>query len=702
MLLTTAPITIVEPADASLGTVPCGFDTEGTAHLMRLLSDLYSNANAAVLREYSVNALDSHRQAGSPSPVEVTLPTDLNPTLVITDHGTGLSRDEVITVFARYGASTKRGSNDQVGAFGLGSKSAFTLGQQFIVTAVKDGWRTVAAFGLSDAGTGTVTILGHEPVTEANGVTVSIAVGNPGEVQRAAGPVFSTWRPGTVLVNGQRPQSVLDDPLQLADGIYLADDPAEGAGTWGDAGLVVVMGNIGYPVSAALRGKLGRRAGSADQQLNTLLQAQRSGQRVFAYVGIGDVDIAPSREEMRDTPRTLARLARIAEDYRQGTAAAVRRQIDSAPTLTAAARVATALSRRPHLMHAADWRAGLSWRGRPIEAKLVLPYASSALSPGRPRCEHQRESSQLRPADIARDTTLVITDVPDDKRERALRAARAFLGGREDYHRVVFTPPGAQPTGWFAFGQPDALPAMPFTEYMAEARRHDPAPAAAAGTARAVGYATAIGPDGDARELTADEIAGLGLPVVVTVGRDSGRPDEVQFYAVQFYAFAHTVRNGVAVIKLTGGQTLAMLQRRLGPGVPVTTLAERMNAVAADVAATLSEDDRELERASAFARGIPAQAIGRLTALRDQLTGPAATALERLHRGGHLTSAETARLSLIAGARAQKPELFPAAARQLLCTAYPLLSKPAQQAAYCDLDETTRNHIVAYLNAIAG
>jgi len=49
-------------------------------------------------------------------------------------------------VYARYGASTKRGTNDQVGAFGLGCKSAFTLGQQFVVTAVKDGQRTVALF----------------------------------------------------------------------------------------------------------------------------------------------------------------------------------------------------------------------------------------------------------------------------------------------------------------------------------------------------------------------------------------------------------------------------------------------------------------------------------------------------------------------------------------------------------------------------
>jgi hypothetical protein len=695
MKLSTATVT-VESAEASHGTVPCGFDAEGTAHLMRLLSDLYSNANAAVLREYSVNAHDAHRQAGNPDPIEVTLPTELNPTLVIADHGTGLSRDEVVTVFARYGASTKRGTNDQVGAFGLGSKSAFTLGQQFIVTAVKDGWRTVAAFGLSAAGTGTVAILGHEPAAEANGVTVSISVDSPSEVQRAAGPVFSTWQPGTVLVNGEPPQSVLDDPLQLTDSICLADDPPGGAGTWGDAGLIVVMGNIGYPVSAALRGKLVRQAGANDYPLQTLLQAQRSGQRVFARVGIGDVDIAPSREEMRDTPRTLDRLARIAEDYRQSIAAAVNREIASAPTLTSAARIAAALSRRPHLRQAASRQAALSWRGQPIAHELLVPCTASDYVPERRRCEHKRGSFRLR-RDDALDSMLVITDVPADMLERALRAAGAFLRDRDDYRRVVFAPPGAQPAGWFAFGQPDTLPAMPFPDYMADARQRGPVPSASGRPARTAGYTASVGPDGGARELTADEIASLGLPVVVTTSRDD------QPGTTQLPAFARAVRDGAVVVSLVGGQTLAALRRRLGPGVSVVTLAERASAVAADVAAAFSEDDAELELAHSCARGVPAQAIARLTALREQVTGPAAAMLNRLHRAAHLTNADAERLSLLIGARAQQPGLFPPAARQpALCEAYPLLTGPVQSSAYQGLSETARSHVVAYLNAITG
>ena len=95
-------------------------DPSGMAHVMSILTNLYADAPLAVLREYATNARDSHVAAGTDRPIEVDLPSDLNPTLVIRDFGVGLSEAEIIDVYARYGASTKRDTNDQVGAFGLG------------------------------------------------------------------------------------------------------------------------------------------------------------------------------------------------------------------------------------------------------------------------------------------------------------------------------------------------------------------------------------------------------------------------------------------------------------------------------------------------------------------------------------------------------------------------------------------------------
>ena len=176
---------------------------------MSILTNLYANAPLAVLREYATNARDSHVAAGSDRPIEVDLPTDLNPSLVVRDFGVGLSEQEIINVYARYGASTKRDTDDQVGAFGLGCKSAFTLGQQFVVTAVKDGRRTVALFALGADGAGGVTILNRADTAEPNGVLISIGVPDAAQMRRAATGFFNTWRPGTVHVDGQEPSTVL-------------------------------------------------------------------------------------------------------------------------------------------------------------------------------------------------------------------------------------------------------------------------------------------------------------------------------------------------------------------------------------------------------------------------------------------------------------------------------------------------------------
>lgn len=51
------------------------------------------------------------------------------------------------------------------------------LGQQFIVTATKHGQRVTILLAIGEAGIGTVTLLDHASVTGApNGVTVAIAV----------------------------------------------------------------------------------------------------------------------------------------------------------------------------------------------------------------------------------------------------------------------------------------------------------------------------------------------------------------------------------------------------------------------------------------------------------------------------------------------------------------------------------------------
>ena len=110
-----------------------GISEKDQAHILQILRDrLYTNKILAVLREYGSNAWDEHRDAGIPDrPIKVALPTRLVPALVIRDYGRGLSESDVLNVYVKYGASTKRESDVAVGMLGIGAKSAFAYADSF-------------------------------------------------------------------------------------------------------------------------------------------------------------------------------------------------------------------------------------------------------------------------------------------------------------------------------------------------------------------------------------------------------------------------------------------------------------------------------------------------------------------------------------------------------------------------------------------
>ena len=121
--------------------VSFGISTKDSAHLMTILRDtLYSDKVAAVLREYGANAKDAHVEAGiKDRPIEVKLPTNMEPTLEIRDYGLGLSHEQVFTVFSQYGASTKRTDNEAIGYLGIGSKSGFAYSDSFTIVSRNGG-----------------------------------------------------------------------------------------------------------------------------------------------------------------------------------------------------------------------------------------------------------------------------------------------------------------------------------------------------------------------------------------------------------------------------------------------------------------------------------------------------------------------------------------------------------------------------------
>jgi len=117
MLLHTAP------QDAAIlsnvGEVG-NFKIKASAKAFSILSSgLYANKIRAIIRELSCNAVDSHVAAGrTDTPFDVHLPNDLEPWFSIRDYGTGLSHEQVSSIYTTYFESTKTESNDYIGALG--------------------------------------------------------------------------------------------------------------------------------------------------------------------------------------------------------------------------------------------------------------------------------------------------------------------------------------------------------------------------------------------------------------------------------------------------------------------------------------------------------------------------------------------------------------------------------------------------------
>jgi len=290
------------------------FHEDSLTFLMDVMINLYEDPELAPIREYASNAHDSHKAAGQTRPIEVTLPTQFKPTFVVRDFGTGMSVDDIHEVYSKYGYSTKRDSDDETGMLGLGSKSGLAYTDQFTVASVKDGVRILATVSRGEDGTGEIDTLDTSKTDEPNGVTISIPVHNVHSFRDKAFNFFRWWEPGTVLVDGDEPQGVAGDCLEVDKDIYLYK-----SGLRED---YVVMGCVAYPVG------------------NRLSQGLPYGFCVVAYVPMGAVSFPPSREGLRYNRLTNATVEDINKRREAGIRKAAESDIRDAKSHTDAIRAA--------------------------------------------------------------------------------------------------------------------------------------------------------------------------------------------------------------------------------------------------------------------------------------------------------------------------------------------------------------------------
>jgi len=123
-------------------TIGMSLDLDSANMLMQMLSkNLYSDGIGSSIRETASNALDSHRRAGVDKPIVVSFikTKEHNYEFTVEDFGLGLDADDVEQIISKYGKSTKRESNVELGMFGLGFKAPLAYSSSFYFICRKDG-----------------------------------------------------------------------------------------------------------------------------------------------------------------------------------------------------------------------------------------------------------------------------------------------------------------------------------------------------------------------------------------------------------------------------------------------------------------------------------------------------------------------------------------------------------------------------------
>lgn len=272
--------------------------------VMRTQADLYSNRELAVTREYSTNAADANKEAGASRPIEVRLPSMMDPFFRVRDFGAGMSTETMKTIYTKFGSSTKRGSNDFNGMLGYGSKAAIAYTNNFTVTSIHNGIKTVGMIIRRDDWSIVMKIVRVSKTDEPSGTEVEVPVHNWQEFTTKALDFYKFWLPGTVLVNGKEPATFIGK--KIVDGLYLCNE-------WNTS--YVVMGNVPYRIanpSALFR------------------ESKMREVNFIAYVDNGDVEFTPSREDLKYTDHTKRELQRVVDNFQNKIIDKAMDEIDNA------------------------------------------------------------------------------------------------------------------------------------------------------------------------------------------------------------------------------------------------------------------------------------------------------------------------------------------------------------------------------------
>ena len=177
-----------------------------------LRSKVYKNNIGAICREVACNSRDAQRENGDfTTPIEIEISDKRNSLLyedglniIFRDKGVGISPERVVNIYTKYGASTKRTTNEQTGGFGLGAKTPFSYSDAFIVRTIISNIEYVYSIYIDATKKGKMALLFQDNVEPQNNLTEIIIPVKQADLIRFENEVIKTthfWDVRPKLIN---------------------------------------------------------------------------------------------------------------------------------------------------------------------------------------------------------------------------------------------------------------------------------------------------------------------------------------------------------------------------------------------------------------------------------------------------------------------------------------------------------------------
>jgi len=297
-------------------TIDYKIDVSNLGHIASILRKAYSDPIRAVVREYGTNACEGHILNGkTDKPIQVTLPTGMKPVFTIRDFGPGLGKVKFQELFCSYGGSDKRTSNAFTGCLGIGCKSYGAYTDAVTVTDFNDGVKRIWNCHIDESEVGKASLLSETKAHDLSGVEISIPV-RPQDISRfreTAMQVYRVFDVKPTITNLSKEEEKNYASLGHKEGIIKGKNWAfNGEGTsWLQMGLVL------YPLKSDFSGS---------EVIKQLINAG-----VYVRVDLGDVQVAPSREDLQYSQKTIQGLVKHLNPVIDSMGATLLADIQAAP-----------------------------------------------------------------------------------------------------------------------------------------------------------------------------------------------------------------------------------------------------------------------------------------------------------------------------------------------------------------------------------